>query len=206
MSEAATTFLRKHGNRSLVSLGCGNWLNRLDNHIRLFVECGLEYYVAIDRVTQIDFSPESVFSNTNQITPLLEKYYLGKPEKFFDNIKVFPSTYVEELLNIQSKVIICQRVLPFRHWEDTIKSMSPILILQEDLNGCERQTISGKLYKRTFPGIVHYKLQAFRPTPLLPVEKNIILWRRRDFFPCQYDTKPWWTRLLYRLTWRKTAI
>ncbi len=205
MSEAATTFLRQHGNRSLVSLGCGNWLNRIDNHVRLFIECDLEYYIAIDRLTQIDFNRESIFSDVAQIQPLLEKYYGGKADEFFEKIKVFPSTHVEQLTDLESKVIVCQRVLPFRHWENTIKSMNPMLILQEDLNGCELQTISGKLYKRTFPGIVHYNLQAFRPNRLFPGEKNIILWRRRDFFPCQYDTKPWWARLFFRFSYFRTA-
>jgi len=203
MSEAAITFLRKHGNQSLVSLGCGNWLNRLDNHIRLFVECGLKYYVAVDRVTEIDYSHDSVCTDRITIDPLLKSYYSGKPERFFDNLHTFPNTFVEELTDIPCKVVICQRVLPFRHWEDVIKSMTPNLILQEDLNGCEKQAISGEQYKKTFPGIVHFKLQPFRPTHLLPSEKNIILWRRRDFFPCHYDTKPWWSRLLFRLFWRK---
>ena len=154
-------------------------------------------------IKQIDYSHDSVFTDRITIDPLLTWYYSGRPEWFFDSLHTFPNIFVEELTDLPCKVIICQRFLPFRHWEDVIKSMTPNLILQEDLNGCEKQIISGKQYKKTFPGIVHFKLQPFRPTHLLPSEKNIILWRRRNFFPCHYDTKPWWERLFFRLFWRK---
>jgi len=197
MSEAAIEFLKEHGDRALVSLGCGNLLNRLDNHVRLLVRCGLEYYVGIDRVTRIEFNRNSIFSDQKSITNLLSSHYDGDPGKFFDRVKTFPGTYVEELVDIQCKVVVCQRVLPFRHWEEVIRSMEPALILQEDLNGCELQTISGDLYKRTFPSIIHYQLKPFRSNRLLPSEKNIILWRRRDFFPCQVEMKPWWQRFLF---------
>jgi len=201
MSEAAAEFLKQYGNQSLVSLGCGNFLNRLDNHVRLFVRCGIEYYVGIDRVTKIEFNPGSAFSNRNSVTELLASYYDGEHEKFFNRVRTFPNTYVEELADIQCKVVVCQRVLPFRHWEDIIKTMKPELILQEDLNGCELQTISGELYKKTFPGIIHYQLKPFRPNRFIPGERNIILWRRRDFFPCCRDNEPWWKRFLFRLSW-----
>lgn len=199
MSEAATRFLSEHGSRSLVSLGCGNLLNRLDNHVRLLVNCELEHYVAIDRVTEIECNPVSAFSNPGAVNHLLASYYAGEPERFFDRVQVFPNTYVEELHGIQCQVVVCQRVLPFRHWENIIKSMNPVLVLQEDLNGCELQQLSGDLYKKTFPGIIYYQLQPFRPTRLIPGERNIILWRRRDFFPCRYDMEPWWKRLAFRL-------
>ncbi len=198
MSEAAVEFLKEHGNRSLVSLGCGHILNRLDNHIRLFINCELDYYVAVDRVSEITFNPESAFSNQSNINHLLSSYYSGKPGNFTDSVKVFPDTFVEELKGLQCQVVVCQRVLPFRHWEDIIKSMKPFLILQEDLNGCELQAISGELYKKTFPGIVHYQLEPFRAHRFMLGERNIVLWRRRDFFPCRYDTKPWWQRFLLR--------
>lgn len=201
MSEAAAEFLQKYGNQSLVSLGCGNFLNRLDNHVRLFVRCGIEYYVGIDRVTKIEFNPGAAFSDQKSVTELLVSYYDGEPERFFNRVKTFPDTYVEELADIQCKVVVCQRVLPFRHWEEIIKTMKPELILQEDLNGCELQTISGELYKKTFPGIVHYQLKPFRPNRFIPGERNIILWRRRDFFPCCHDKEPWWKRFLLRLSW-----
>lgn len=67
MSEAAISFLKRHGDRSLISLGCGNLLNRLDNHIRLFIRCGLEYYVGIDRVTEINFDPDTVFTDPDTV-------------------------------------------------------------------------------------------------------------------------------------------
>lgn len=200
MSEAAIRFLKEHGNRSLISLGCGNILNQLDNHVRLLVGCGIEYYVGIDRVPGIECNPSSIFSDQNSITNLLSSYHDGRPEEFFDSVKTFPNTYVEELTDIHCKVVVCQRVLPFRHWENIIKSMRPVLILQEDLNGCELQTISGELYKRTFAGIIHYQLKPFRPNRFIPNERNLILWRRRDFFPCRVDMKPWWERLLFRFS------
>lgn len=200
MSEAARDFLKQYGNQSLVSLGCGNVLNRLDNHVRLFVGCNIQYYVGIDRVTKIEFNPSSAFFNQNSVNKLLASYYDGEPSKFFNTINTFPNTCVEELVNIPCKVVVCQRVLPFRHWENIIKTMRPELILQEDLKGCELQAISGELYKKTFPGIIHYQLKPFRPNPFVPGERNIILWRRRDFFPCHYDMEPWWKRLLQRIS------
>jgi len=198
MSEAAIEFLKEHGHRSLVSLGCGDLLNRLDNHIRLFVRCGIDYYIGIDRVPKIKFDPVSAFSNPDTITRLLSSHYDGKPEKFFYRVKTFPNTFVEELVDIQCKIVVCQRVLPFRHWEKVITSMNPILVLQEDLNGCELQTISGEFYKKTFPGIVHYQLEPFKSSIFIPGEQNLILWRRRDFFPCQHDREPWWKRVFFR--------
>lgn len=206
MSDAALEFLKKHGSRSLVSLGCGNFLNRLDNHVRLFVKCELEYYVAIDRVRRVEFNPDSAFTNWDTAHFLLSSYFGGRPELFNDKVRTFPDTYVEELRDIQCRVVVCQRVLPFRHWEEVIKSMSPVLVLQEDLNGCELQDISGDLYKKSFPGIIHYQLQPFRPTRFIPGERNIILWRRRDFFPCSYDRETWWKRLRFRLAKNKSAM
>jgi len=200
MSEAALQFLKEHGNQSLVSLGCGNFLNRLDNHVRLFISCEIKYYVGIDRLTAIEFNPGSVFSDPDSVTKLLSSYYDGAPEKFFSRIRTFPNTYVEELVDIHCKVVVCQRVLPFRHWENTIKTMAPLLVLQEDLNGCELQCMSGNFYKKTFPGIIHYQLEPFRPSNFIPGERNIILWRRRDFFPCQYDRESKWKKLLFRLS------
>ncbi len=75
MSKAAVEFLKEHGDRSLVSLGCGHILNRLDNHIRLFVNCGLDYYVAVDRVPEITFNPDSAFSSPSNINRLLSSHY-----------------------------------------------------------------------------------------------------------------------------------
>lgn len=197
--------MRKHGDQSLVSLGCGHRLNRLDNHARLLVKCGLKYYVAIDRVTDIEFKQDTIFTDQQALQPILSSYFQDKPEEFINRIKIFPNTYVEELKHILCHIVVCQRILPFRHWEKTIKSMRPVLILQEDLRGCEMQNISGEFYKKTFPGIIHYQLQPFRLSRLLPGEKNIILWRRRDFFPCQMDSKPWWERLLFRCSKKRQS-
>ena len=178
----------------------------MDNHVKLFIGCGLEYYVGIDRVTNIEFNASSAFSNLKTITELLSSHFDRAPDKFFGRVKLFPNTYVEELADIQCKVLVCQRVLPFRHWEKIIRSMKPVLILQEDLNGCELQQLSSEFYKKTFPGIVHYQLKPFRSNGFIPGEKNIILWRRRDFFPCRYDMAPWWKRALFRLHLSKEAV
>ena len=153
--------------------------------------------IALQQLNAIRVQP---FRIKKSVTELLSSYYDGKPEEFFNKVKTFPSTYVEELADIPCKVVVCQRVLPFRHWEDIIKTMKPELILQEDLNGCELQTISGELYKKTFPGIMHYQLKPFKTNRFIAGERNIILWRRRDFFPCCHDMEPWWKQLLFRLS------
>ena len=206
MSKAALEFLKQHGSQSLVSLGCGNFLNRLDNHVRLFVKCELDYYVAIDCATEVEFNPESAFADSDTVNSFLASYFDGRPELFCNRVRTFPDTYVEELKNIHCRVVVCQRVLPFRHWEKIILSMNPILVLQEDLKGCELQAISGELYKKTFPGIIHYQLQPFRPNRFIPGERNLTLWRRRDFYPCCYDKVPWWERLRFRLSPNKRRL
>jgi hypothetical protein len=205
MSETAAAFLKKHGNRSLISLGCGKRLNSLDNHIKLMVKCRLDYYVAIDRILEIEFDHSSAFSDPDTVNSLLAAHYEGNPEEFASHVKMFPNTYVEELAGIGCQVVVCQRVLPFRHWESIIKSMNPVLILQEDLNGCELQVMSNELYKKTYPGIVHYQLQPFRHNRFILGERNIILWRRRDFYPCCEDMEPWWARLIYLAFRRKST-
>ena len=43
----AIAFLREYGHTSLVNLGAGRLLNRIDNHIRLMTQLNLTYYVAI---------------------------------------------------------------------------------------------------------------------------------------------------------------
>ncbi len=203
MSEAALQFLQKHGNTSVVSLGCGKRLNRLDNHIKLMVQCQLDYYVAIDRVADIEFDLNSAFAQPNSGKSILSAYFDGNLQQFMRQVKLFPNTCVEELAGIQCQVVVCQRVLPFRHWEGFIESMNPALILQEDLHGCELQMMSGKRYKKSYPGIIHYQLQTFRPSRIIPGERNIILWRRRDFYPCREDLQPWWKRLIFRICRRK---
>ncbi len=199
MSKAAIEFLHKHGHQSLVSLGCGEKINRLDNHLKLFIGCGLNYYVGIDRVPQVSFDIDTAFVERRPALELLSSGFVGGVERFMLNVRLFPNTYIEELGDIFCKVVVCQRVLPFRRLEAIIASMHPQLILQEDLVGCELQQMSRKLYKKTYHGVVYYQLKPFRPTGLIPGEKNLILWRRRDFYPCQVDTWPWFHRFFYRL-------
>ena len=59
--------------------------------------------------------------------------------------------------------------------------MNPKLVLQEDLHGCERQKLRGKHYVRNWSKIRLYGLRPFRPWPIFYREKNLVLWRRRDF-------------------------
>jgi hypothetical protein len=198
MSTAALEFLREYGHLSLISLGCGKNLNRLDNHLKLLLGCGLHYYVGIDRVPEVSFAIDTAFSDRKSALELISSRFAGGVEGFIRNVKLFPSTYIEELVNIFCRVVVCQRVLPFRRLEPIIASMNPQLILQEDLIGCELQQMDKKLYKKSYPGIVYYQLQPFRPTGLIPGEKNLILWRRRDFFPCQVDSWPWHQKFIYR--------
>lgn len=203
MSKAAVQFLREHGDRSLVSLGCGNHLNRLDNHLKLLLGCDLDYYVAIDRVLEIKWRADRAFSNLEAVTSFLSQLPSRKftnPTQFLDKIKMFPSTHVEELAGIKCRVVVCQRVLPFRHWEEIITSMQPDLVLQEDLKGCERQEFSGKNFTPSYPGIFHYQLDPFRQSRFIPWEKNILLWRRRDFFPSHLDKVPIWKKILFRFS------
>lgn len=203
MSKAALEFLQEHGHQSLVSLGCGKNLNRLDNHIKLLIGCDLQYYVGIDRVSDVSFDKDSAFIDRQAVFDLLNANYAGGVERFAKSVMLFPNTYIEELLNIRCAVVVCQRVLPYRRLEKIIFSMQPQLILQEGLIGCELQELSGEVYKRTYPGIAHYQLKPFRPSGLIPGEKNLILWRRRDYFPCKVDTWPWHLRLAFRLSLKK---
>lgn len=196
MTEAAVRFLQKHGERSLVSLGCGPLLNRLDNHVRLFTGCELEYYVAIDRVSEVLCDPSFAFNDQDAVNPLLKSHFNEKTGPFFSRVRMFPNTLVEELRNIPCRVVVCQRVLPFRHWENVIRSMKPMLVLQEDLKGCELQILNSKFFKKTTRGICRFQLQPFRPNRFIPREKNIILWRRRDYYPCRFDSESWWKWLL----------
>ncbi len=203
MSEAALEFLHEHGHQSLISLGCGETLNRLDNHLKLLIGCGLKYYVGIDRVPNVSFDIDTAFIEKRSALELLSSKFVGGVEGFIYNVRLFPKTYIEELVDIYCKVVVCQRVLPFRRLEAIITSMHPELMLQEDLIGCELQQMNSKLYKKTYPGIEYYQLRPFRPTGLIPGEKNLILWRRRDFFSCQVDTWSWPNRFFYRFLPKK---
>ena len=181
MNKPAITFLQEHGHTSLVSLGCGRQVNRIDNHIRLMIALNLNYYVGIDCGPWIEPVSPNLFLDPNSMTELLSGYYQGKPQKFWDAVKVFPETWVEELKDIHCAVVVCQRVYPDCRWEEVIFSMTPKLVLQEDLHGCERQQLRGKKYVRTWAEKKYYGLRPYKPWPIFPGEHNLILWRRRDF-------------------------
>ncbi len=192
----AIAFLQNHGHTSLVSLGCGFELNRLDNHLRLMTTLNLTYYVGIDCVPEIKLSSPHLFLDPEGMAALLTDYYQGQPQKFWDAVKVFPQTWVEELKDIHCAVVVCQRVYPDCRWEEVIISMNPKLVLQEDLHGCERQQLRGRGYVRTWIKIRQYGLQLFRPWAIFPGERNVILWRRRDFGDEEVQRSRW------RLFWR----
>lgn len=181
LTKSAVTFLQEHGHTSIVSLGCGEQLNRIDNHLRIMEELNLNYYVGIDYQPQIEPVFADLFMNFDGINALLTRYYGGKPNRFWELMRLFPCTFVEELAGIHCAAIVCQRVLPGCRWEEVIISMSPKLILQEDLHGCERQQLRGQHYVRNWSKIRLYALQPFRPWPIFPGEKNMVLWRSLDF-------------------------
>ena len=181
---AARAFLRRHGHTSLVSLGCGVELNRLDNHLQLLTALNLTYYVGVDCAPAIAVSGAHLFTDREKMTALLGHYYNGgngKPREFREALQVFPNTWVEELAGLNCAVVVCQRVYPDCRWERLISSMTPRLVLQEDLHGCERQQLRGHGYVRAWTRVRYYGLKPFRPWPVFPGERNLILWRRRDF-------------------------
>jgi hypothetical protein len=132
-----------------------------------------------------------------KMTRVLGKYYQGKPQKFREAVRVFPNTWVEDLTGLPGAVVVCQRVYPYCRWEEIIASMAPRLVLQEDLHGCERQQLRGHGYVRTWIKVRQYGLVPFRPWPVFPGERNLILWRRRDFGGEDVENSRW--RLLWRL-------
>lgn len=195
----AVDFLKKYGATSVVSLGCGNRLNRIDNHLRLLTELCLEHYVGIDCDSHIEPCSQNLFMAPDDMNALLKRHYQGRPERFWNAVRVFPTTFVEELAGITCAVVICQRVYPDFRWEEVIKSMNPLLVLQEDLHGCERQQLRGPQYVRTLSNIRKYGLRPFRPWPIFPGETNLVLWRRRDFGgQLRNDGKFEWLRRLGR--------
>ena len=177
----AVSFLKKHGHRSIVSLGCGDRINRIDNHIRLMTGLNLSYYVCIDLLYDIEPISSSAFSDPEDMTELLIRYYGGNPHNLFKAIKIFPGTLVEDLQDVSCAAVVCQRILPYCRWENAIISMNPKLILQEDIHGCERQNFRGLGYVRTRSGIRRYGLKPFRPWRIFPGEYNMVFWRRKDF-------------------------
>jgi hypothetical protein len=175
------SFLKKHGHKSIVSLGCGGRINRIDNHIRLMVGLNLSYYVCIDRLYEIEPISSRAFADPEDMTEMLIRYYGGSPHNLFKAIKIFPGTLVEDLQDVSCAAVVCQRILPYCRWENAIISMNPKLILQEDLHGCERQNFWRRGYVRTRSGIRRYGLKPFRPWPIFPGEYNMVFWRRKDF-------------------------
>lgn len=196
-NNTAIAFLREYGHTSLVNLGAGCMLNRIDNHIRLITELNLTYYVGIDCAPYIKLTSPNMFLDPDGMTELLTAYYQGRPEEFWEAVKVFPNTWVEELKGIHCSVVVCQRLYPDCRWEDVIISMNPKLVLQEDLHECERQQLRGCGYVRTWTTIRRYGLRPFRPWPIFPWERNLILWRRRDFGDEEVQDSRW--RVLWRL-------
>ena len=181
LHERAVTFLKTNGHKTLVSLGCGRWINRIDNHLRLMAGLNLNFYVGIDYADRIGPDTNEVFMDADAMNALLTQYYQGSPDRFWKATHFFPGIHVEELKGIHCAVIICQRVYPDCHWEEVIKSMTPKLVLQEDLHGCERQKLRGQKYVRTWSKIRQYALKPFRPWSVFPWENNLVLWQRRDF-------------------------
>ena len=196
-NSGAVVFLSEYGQTCLFSLGAGRLLNRIDNHIRLMTHLNLTYYVAIDCGPYIELTSPNILLDPNRMTELLTAYYQGEPQKFWEGVRVFPNTWVEELENIHCAVVVCQRVYPDCRWEEAILSMTPKLVLQEDLHGCERQQLRGRGYVRTWTKIHQYGLQSFRPLPIFPWERNLILWRRRDFADEEIQDSKW--KMFWRL-------
>jgi len=119
----------------------------------------LEADAGIDCVPQISLSPTHLFTDPESMTELLARYYQGKPRRFWEAVKLFPGTWVEELAGIHCAVVVCQRVCPDCRWEEVICSMRPWLVLQEDLHGCQRQQLRQRGYVRTWLKIRQYDLK-----------------------------------------------
>jgi hypothetical protein len=181
LHDPVVTFLKTNGHKTIVSLGCGRWINRIDNHLRLMAGLNLSYYVGIDCADQIGPDMNEVFMDPAGMNVLLTYYYQGSPDRFWKAVHFFPGTCIEELKDIHCAVVICQRVYPDCHWEEVILSMNPKLVLQEDLHGCERQKLRGHKYIRTWSKIRQFDLKPFRPWRVFPWENNLVLWQHRDF-------------------------
>ena len=145
------------------------------------VELNLTHYVGIDIEAAIAPDEVDLFMDVAGMSSMLDRYYRGRPENFWKSTKFFPGTLIEDLKGLNCAALVCQRVLPDCRWEEVITSMNPKLVLQEDLHGCERQQLRGKHYVRSWSKIRQYGLKPFRPWPIFPGEKNLVLWCRRDF-------------------------
>ncbi len=176
---AAVDFLSRHGTRSLVSLGCGEVLNRIDNHVRLFATLELQYYVGVDCVPCILLDPDALFAHPEEARAILGAIYGGTWERFLDALRLFPQTWAEELRGVRCRAVVCQRVPPFVHWESILGSMRPDWILQEDFHGCERQDLRRCGYEKSRTAARRLGLKPFRPWKILPGERNLALWKRK---------------------------
>ena len=175
--DGAVRFLREHGRRSLVSLGCGGRLNRLDNHLRLWCALGLEHYVGVDKRDWIAARWDDLFQDEKAALDLLDGRKLTARD-FLERVRLFPRTRVEDLFGIPCAAVVCQRVLPFHHWEAVVASMEPRWILQEDFHGCERQDFRPWGYRRAMDAAGRWGFIPFRPWRIFPGERNYVLWCR----------------------------
>ncbi len=96
----AVTFLQEHGNTSIVSFGCGKQINRIDNHLRIMIELNLNYYVGIDCKPYIVPVSDNLFMDPDDMTAMLTRYYRGRPNRFWNSMRLFPCTFVEELVGV----------------------------------------------------------------------------------------------------------
>lgn len=176
--KGALEFLRRFGPGSLVSLGCGRVLLAIDNHVRLMAGLDLDYYVGIDPEPEIVARHEQTFWDEESLAPVLETAF-GRAEGFHERVRVFPSTWAEELYGIPCAAVVVQRPLPGYHFEKIIVSMNPDWVLQEGLYGCELQVLPKKLYRRLPRRENPFGLKPY-PKRVLTMkwEKNYILWRR----------------------------
>jgi hypothetical protein len=174
--EDAVRFLRENGLQSLVSLGCGRRINRIDNHLRIWCALELDYYVGIDKADWIAADWDGFFVDPAQARAALKERALS-PDTFLQRMRLFPGTRVESLWGVPCRAVVCQRVLPFHHWEEVIASMAPEWVLQEDLHGCERQDLRPWGYGRAKREAACWGLKPFRPWKILPGERNYILWK-----------------------------
>lgn len=99
--DSAVAFLRDYGHTSLVSLGCGFRLNRIDNHIRLLTALNLTFYVGIDKVATIDTGYGDILGDREFMEEFWANYHQEKPRGWREAIKVFPNTWEEAICTVQ---------------------------------------------------------------------------------------------------------
>ena len=107
LHEPAVTFLKTNGHKTIVSLGCGRWINRIDNHLRLMAGLNLSYYVGIDYADKIGPDMNEVFMDPAGMNALLTHYFQGSPDRFWKAVHFFPGTRLEKL-----SYPLCRSYLP----------------------------------------------------------------------------------------------